>query len=334
MKTKKLIVTAILLIMCLIGTVFASEIGKVNVKPSPLHSTMQVITGEIPEFVNMTNKNLEKDLNKQVSDLYESNVNKAGKEKSPEINFGYEVKENEKYLSVVIVTSISAGNTSSEEVTTIVVDKIQDKQVKTLEDVLGKNAYKLSDKVINDKIKSEEKNNIFIEDGFKGTDKNTKFYVEDTGKVVVVFDKYEIASGAAGIQKFEIDSDIIDEIDLVFIMDKKEMEDIKIVKRDNNILVPFRSILERKDHKVTWDQEMFAGKAQKDKAIFIAAVGTDQLIVTADGQMGSAIITSAKTELVDAKLYIPIDALEIILGKQVVVIGNSVIVSNMDMIYD
>ena len=41
-------------------------------------------------------------------------------------------------------------------------------------------------------------------DGFKTVGENTKFYIGANGNPVIVFDKYEIAPGAFGIQEFEI----------------------------------------------------------------------------------------------------------------------------------
>ena len=44
----------------------------------------------------------------------------------------------------------------------------------------------------------------FWSEEWKGLDENTKFYMNDSGNPVVVFEKYEIAPGAAGPQEFEI----------------------------------------------------------------------------------------------------------------------------------
>lgn len=41
-------------------------------------------------------------------------------------------------------------------------------------------------------------------DGFSTVDETTKFYIGRSGNPVIVFDKYEIAPGAFGAQKFEV----------------------------------------------------------------------------------------------------------------------------------
>ncbi len=43
----------------------------------------------------------------------------------------------------------------------------------------------------------------FWGDEWQGIDENTRFYINSAGNPVIVFQKYEIAPGAAGIQEFE-----------------------------------------------------------------------------------------------------------------------------------
>ena len=48
----------------------------------------------------------------------------------------------------------------------------------------------------------------YLEHGgwFEGITENQKFYVNENGNVVIVFDKYEIAPGYMGMPEFEIQS--------------------------------------------------------------------------------------------------------------------------------
>jgi len=39
----------------------------------------------------------------------------------------------------------------------------------------------------------------------EGINENTKFYMNEAGNPVIVFEKYEIAPGAAGQQEFQIE---------------------------------------------------------------------------------------------------------------------------------
>lgn len=44
----------------------------------------------------------------------------------------------------------------------------------------------------------------FWKEEWKGIEEDTKFYVNHAGNPVIVFERYEIAPGAAGQQEFEI----------------------------------------------------------------------------------------------------------------------------------
>jgi hypothetical protein len=117
--------------------------------------------------------------------------------------FSYEYAKSSNLNSLVIHTSISAGNTSSETVNTIVFDS---SKIFSLKDLLGKNAVKIANAAINKKINSAPDGEYFKnKERFKGIGKNTQFYVNDEGKVVIVFDKYSIAPGVAGTPRFVIE---------------------------------------------------------------------------------------------------------------------------------
>lgn len=78
----------------------------------------------------------------------------------------------------------------------------------TLKDLLGDDYEALVNDSIRRQIAQREKNGavFFPEDagGFTGITENTKFYISPDHNPVIVFDKYEIASGAAGEISFEI----------------------------------------------------------------------------------------------------------------------------------
>lgn len=84
-----------------------------------------------------------------------------------------------------------------------------------LRDVLGENYKTIVDETIYKQIEERSKNldNIYFErgdGGFDGIeDEYQNFYINSEGKVVIVFEKYEIAPGYMGIQEFEIDKKII-----------------------------------------------------------------------------------------------------------------------------
>ncbi|AFS79759.1 copper amine oxidase domain-containing protein [Gottschalkia acidurici 9a] len=245
MKCKKVIASTLLVTMCMTGTALAFEKDtdtlSTSIKSVTLNSTSQVITGKIPQFENMRDKELEKKLNKIVGDLYEKKVAEAKELKSPGINFEYEIKESEKYISVLVYTYISSGNTGSDEVNTIVIDKDKHNQIETLVDLMGSNAYKIANNIISETIKVASSGTYFTEDGFDGTNSATKFYVDDNGKAVIIFDKYEIAPGSSGMPKFEIDMSKIKEVKVPF-------ADTLLINEER--MIPIRPTLEQLGFKV------------------------------------------------------------------------------------
>ena len=52
-----------------------------------------------------------------------------------------------------------------------------------------------------------------IEDmNFKSITEDATFYINDAGKLVIVFDKYEVAPGYMGICEFEIPTEVIQDL--------------------------------------------------------------------------------------------------------------------------
>lgn len=83
-------------------------------------------------------------------------------------------------------------------------------KVLTLEDVLGEEYIRIANESIVKEMSQrmkENENYIYFDDeqgGFTTVKDTTKFYLNNKGEVVVVFDKYEVAPGFMGIQEFII----------------------------------------------------------------------------------------------------------------------------------
>jgi hypothetical protein len=104
-------------------------------------------------------------------------------------------------------TAVDAGNTSSDKVSSIVYDE---NKIYTLTDLLGENANRIADETIKTIISQGPAGQYFSgEEGFQGINKNTAFYVDTDGKVVIVFDKYSIAPGSSGTPEFKINARIL-----------------------------------------------------------------------------------------------------------------------------
>lgn len=78
----------------------------------------------------------------------------------------------------------------------------------TLEDLLGSSYESMANEAIRKQItEREEAGEIFFAEdagGFTGISENTDFYINAKHNPVIVFEKYEIANGAAGEIEFEI----------------------------------------------------------------------------------------------------------------------------------
>lgn len=127
-------------------------------------------------------------------------------EKNIEVVVDYEVKaDNEKYISFVI-NMYENWITSSERYIYYNLDA-QTGEAITLEDMLGDDYINIANKVISEEIAKRGKAEGYFDGdaGFKTITADTDFYINEEGNPVIVFDRYEIASGATGRPEFVID---------------------------------------------------------------------------------------------------------------------------------
>lgn len=121
------------------------------------------------------------------------------------IKVWYEVKaQTDHYLSLAI-RGAENWNSAGEESRYYNFDLKTGKQI-TLEDVFGKDYAQLAaDKIRSQMEERERKESVsYFEEKPLEITENTKFYMNQDGYPVVVFEKYEIAPGAFGEQEFEI----------------------------------------------------------------------------------------------------------------------------------
>lgn len=123
------------------------------------------------------------------------------------IKVDYEIKQqDEMYLSFV-VRGYENWSSAYYESRYYNLDLRTGKEV-TLKDLLGDDYEALANESIRQQIAEREQAGevFFAEDegGFTGISEATKFYISSNHNPVIVFDKYEIANGAAGEIEFEI----------------------------------------------------------------------------------------------------------------------------------
>jgi len=185
---------------------------------------------KVPEIQGLNNKNLENSLNAKYVDenkkLYEEFI--ADMKKVEEnggghlgINSGYQVKtDNDKILSIGRYTVNTVGSSS----TVFKYDTIDKKKevLITLPSLFKDEKY-IS--IISENIKEQmvsnnkvDKNKFYWVEGieqsstidhFKEISKNQSFYITSEGKLVISFNKYEVAPGYMGIVEFVIPSEIL-----------------------------------------------------------------------------------------------------------------------------
>jgi len=125
-----------------------------------------------------------------------------------EIKVWYEIKaQSDDYLSFVVRGTESWTSAYSQEKYYNI--DLKSGKLLSLGDVLGEDYIKKANESINSQMeeKSKEIGIPFFtpeEGGFESINDETKFYMKDNGNPVIVFDKYEIAPGAAGSVEFEI----------------------------------------------------------------------------------------------------------------------------------
>lgn len=191
-----------------------------------IHS--DVIDGDIkvPAVEGLSDKELEKKVNDEINKKIEERVAEAitraeeyreaqldtgGSEEDlqkVEVNVDYELKlANEEILSFTILSYESLASAYTE--TFYYNINIKDGTSITLQDMLGENYKQIIDDSVATQIEERKKdpNSVFFEGnmGFTGINEDQKFYINEEGKVVVVFAKYEIAPGSQGPQEFIID---------------------------------------------------------------------------------------------------------------------------------
>ena len=191
----------------------------------------KLINAKIPALENTGNTELEKRINYEImlkiNEVLDEAEERAAKYKEAVIETG---GKDEDYQPINIQVDYKVGYSSDKIVSFIILKSetlasaytemyyynidIENGKKLNLRDVFG-NDYK---EIINETIykeiekRSKDENNIYFTEedgGFKGIeDEYQNFYINQDGKVVIVFEKYKIAPGYMGTQEFIIDKQI------------------------------------------------------------------------------------------------------------------------------
>lgn len=191
---------------------------------------VKIVNVEIPAIQNTGNTEFEKEINQQIYDkmnqlveeskqiaqeYYDAFLETGGKKEDflpVDIIVDYEVKQNDKNTLSFIVTRFIGFASAYTEKFYYNIDLKNDKMI-TLQDLLGENYKEIANRQIQAAIDlaNQTEDSMFFKEGdlsnseFKSIQDNQNFYINQDGKPVVVFDKYEIAAGAAGFPEFVIE---------------------------------------------------------------------------------------------------------------------------------
>ncbi len=174
------------------------------------------VNSEIQSLVDDFTAQKEKEIEEYKDAFFETGgTEEEWAERTIDVNVNYEVKhQSDTTLSLLVDAYISWFN-FQEERHFYNIDLVTGKEL-ALTDLLGEDAYEYASecvlKQIHEMIEAEPDAYIFwgINDGgdmnqeFPGVTRDTPFYINEAGNVVISYNKYEIGPGYMGIQEFEI----------------------------------------------------------------------------------------------------------------------------------
>ena len=191
----------------------------------------KLINAKIPALENTGNTELEKRVNYEImlkiNNILDEVNERAANYKKAVIETG---GKEEDYQPINILIDYKIGYSTDEIVSFMILKTetlasaytemffynidIETGKELNLRDIFGSDYKKIIDEEIYKQIEERSKNpdNMYFsrdEGGFDGIENEYQnFYINENGKVVIVFEKYEIAPGYMNIQEFEIDKQI------------------------------------------------------------------------------------------------------------------------------
>lgn len=187
---------------------------------------------KVPSIENLENKDFANTLNEKYrsegKELYDAFISEVDYIKGQGgghagIDSGYEIKtDTDQILSIgrYIVNTVGSSSTTmhydtidkqNEILITLPMLFKDDNYIKTISEniieQMRKQAESDSDKVY--WVKDESLPDEEVIDGFTTIKAEQQFYISDKGKLVISFDKYEVAPGYMGVVEFEIPTDVL-----------------------------------------------------------------------------------------------------------------------------
>lgn len=206
----------------------------VTVQKYKEETEIELVDVEMPALANTGNTELEKRVNeaintkidtvieesKGVAREFKESINKMQEEEHTfepmQINVNYTIKHSDENIVSFEIAKQEEFYSFYEEKYYFNIDLKTGKDI-TLEDCLGQEYQKIANAQIEEQMSQmvmaneatffTKEDNVLLEHGnsFNGIEENQDFYINEQGKVVIVFPKYSIAPGYMGILEFEIE---------------------------------------------------------------------------------------------------------------------------------
>lgn len=185
----------------------------------------KIMNVKIPNISNTGNTDLENRINYQIrktiqsavdefeiraQEFYDAFVSTGGNPEDfmpIEININYEIKSSSESHVSFIITKFETSASAYQDTYYYNIDLVSGREI-TLKDLLGPNYKEIVTKQIEEQIENlDEERKSFLFDDINISDlitPNSNFFINKDNNIVIVFNKYEIAAGAAGMFEFEI----------------------------------------------------------------------------------------------------------------------------------
>jgi len=258
------------------------------------------VSGKLPLAIGMPNEALSKAFNDTVSALFDNTVKQKDDFESFHANFDYGIYEYGVYTSVVIFASVSGGDTPSSDVATCVIKNITEEgsALVPLSELLGPNYHKLANAAVSRGIAAAGEGYFTGDDAFKQIRTDQDFYVNAGGSLVIIFDKYEIASGAAGNPEFAIPLSGVVNLTV-------PAESVFTAGNGVDVMVPLRMVAEAIGYSVDW--------IKTPKTAVLKKSGSEIMVPIGDANTGLRGLETAAV-IADGSTYVPLAFIEMTLG--------------------
>ena len=173
------------------------------------------------ETTDAVNKSIQ-EYTDEIIAQYKADVEASGGEGKQLVDLEYEVITDSDRLFSIRFDKLQIMASGAESVKIYHIDK-QTGQMINLKGLFKEDVNfidPISDNIkkqMKEQMAADESKMYFIdsdmpESDFRSITEDTTFYVNDSGKLVIVFDEYEVAPGSMGVVEFEIPTDVIQDI--------------------------------------------------------------------------------------------------------------------------